>query len=494
MASKIRTNIIFGFLSWIFPLALTLIVTPTIIHGLGVKEYGIYALVLGFISYSFTFNIGRAVTKYVAEYNAKNETEKINEIFSATFLLSIIVGIIAVLIICSSAKIFARDGLNVDESHLLESVKALYLASAIIFMTMVSQVFNAVIQGIQRFDVYSKLTNLNQFLMLVGNAILVILGYGITILFIWNFLIVSLIAVLYFVSVKKLAPQIKLNFSFRNDSLKTVIKYSSGVIAYQLLGNLFLLFERSWVVRELGEEKLTFYIVPMNFTFYIHGFISSITLMLFPMASELKNNKERLLNIYLTTSKICLIIIAFLCVTGILGSNLFLTNYLGEDFAKNSSNVMEIHFVTFSILALLVVSWQLSEGLGFPKYNAIQSFIWLIVSGILMIILTKNYDILGVAISRLVGISIILFSILFVEKKFFGKSMFGFWIKLASSLLLICGITGLVEYTVFANFPTNWLTFIFGCSIGFVVYFILLFIFGIISENEKQLFKRFYAR
>ncbi|MCU0349979.1 MAG: hypothetical protein MUF43_04015 [Flavobacterium sp.] len=111
-----------------------------------------------------------------------------------------------------------------------------------------------------------------------------------------------------------------------------------------------------------------------------------------------------------------------------------------------------------------------------------------------MIILTKNYDILGVAISRLVGISIILFSILFVEMKFFGKSMFGFWVKLASSLLLICGITGLVEYAVFANFPTNWLTFIFGCSIGFVVYFILLFIFGIISENEKQLFKRFYAR
>lgn len=494
MQSKVAKNIIYGFLSWIFPLVLTFVVTRIIVKGLGNEQYGIYALVLGFISYSFTFNIGRAVTKYVAEYSVNNETEKINEVFSATFLIALVVGIVAVLLICLPAKIFAQEVLNINETHLLETVKALYLASAIIFMTMISQVFNAVIQGIQRFDVYSKLTNLNSFLMMIGNAILVKFGYGITILFAWNFAIVALIAGLYFVSVKKLAPQIKFNFSFKSESLKQIISYSSGVIAYQLLGNLLLLFERSWVARELGTEKLAFYLVPMNFTFYIHGFISSITLMLFPMASELKDNKERLLNIYLTTSKICLIIIAFLCVTGIVGSQAFLTNYLGEDYAKHSTNVMQIHFVTFSILALLVVSWQLSEGLGFPKYNAIQSFIWLIVSAILMINLTKNYEILGAAISRLIGISIILFSILFVEKKFFGKALLGFWAKLVGLLTIICLICGGIEYLIFANFQTTWFSFIFSCAIGFVVYFILLFLFGIISENEKQIFRRFYAR
>jgi O-antigen/teichoic acid export membrane protein len=115
MQSKLAKNIIFGFLSWILPLALTLLVTPTIIRGLGIEQYGIYALVLGFISYSFTFNIGRAVTKYVAEYSFKNETEKINEIFSATFLIAIIVGIIAVLLICLPARIFAQDVLNINE-------------------------------------------------------------------------------------------------------------------------------------------------------------------------------------------------------------------------------------------------------------------------------------------------------------------------------------------------------------------------------------------
>jgi O-antigen/teichoic acid export membrane protein len=393
-----------------------------------------------------------------------------------------------------TAKIFSQDVLNINETHLFETIKALYLASAIIFMTMISQVFNAVIQGIQRFDVYSKLTNLNQFLMLIGNAILVKFGYGITILFAWNFSVVTLIAVLYFLSVKKLTPKIKFNFNFKSDSLKQILSYSSGVIAYQLLGNLLLLFERSWVFRELGSEKLTFYLVPMNFTFYIHGFISSITLMLFPMASELKDNKEKLLNIYLTTSKICLIIIAFLCVSGIVGSRLFLTNYLGEEFANNSSSVMEIHFITFSVLALTIVSWQLSEGLGFPKYNAWQSFLWLVISIPLMIFLSYDYGIIGVAVARLLGILNFIFAVFVIEKKIFGKVMLRFWLNLIGLLSFICLISGGIEYIVFANFPTNWLTFIFGCAIGFVVYFVLLFLFGIISENEKQLFRKFYAR
>ncbi len=494
MQNKQVKNVVFGFLSWFFPIILSFVSMPIIIGGLGEHSYGIYALVLGFISYSFNFNIGRAITKYVAEYRPKGETQKVKEIVSATLFINLIVGIIAILVICLPAKFFTSTVLKIDENSQTETINALYLAAFIIFFTMLSQVFNAVIQGIQRFDIYSKLTNLNSILLIAGNIILVLNGFDVFSMLVWNLFAVIFIGILYFILAKKLVPEVGFRFSFSRDTLAIVAKYSSGIIAYQILGNLILLFERSWVTRELGTEKLAYYIVPMTLTFYIHGFISSITLMIFPLASELKDNPEKLQNLYQKASKISCLIITFFCVTGVVGSRIFLTNYLGEKFANESALVMSIHFVTFSFLALLVVSWQLSEGLGFPKYNAWQSFVWLIITVTLITLLTPIYDIVGVAIARVIGVSVITCSILLVEKKFFGKTLWQFWLKLIG-LLFFCGtITATVEHLIFTNFDSNWFVFIFGCSVGFVVYILTLFIFGLISKEEKLLFRKFYAR
>ena len=76
-------NSVYTFLSWLLPLGLTFYSTPIIVRGLGNEQYGFYALMTGFIAYSFTFNIGRAITKYVVEFNAVGEKDKVSGIISA---------------------------------------------------------------------------------------------------------------------------------------------------------------------------------------------------------------------------------------------------------------------------------------------------------------------------------------------------------------------------------------------------------------------------
>ncbi|HMS11108.1 MAG TPA: hypothetical protein PKE66_16590, partial [Pyrinomonadaceae bacterium] len=61
--TNVIRNISFGALTWVGPMALSLIATPYIVGALGLAGYGIYALVLGIISYSFNFGVGRAATK-----------------------------------------------------------------------------------------------------------------------------------------------------------------------------------------------------------------------------------------------------------------------------------------------------------------------------------------------------------------------------------------------------------------------------------------------
>ncbi|MCV4640126.1 hypothetical protein OFB62_33005, partial [Escherichia coli] len=58
---SIAANSLFSATAWLVPLIIGFIVTPILIRGLGTAEYGLFALLSGFIGYSFAFSIGRLV-------------------------------------------------------------------------------------------------------------------------------------------------------------------------------------------------------------------------------------------------------------------------------------------------------------------------------------------------------------------------------------------------------------------------------------------------
>jgi O-antigen/teichoic acid export membrane protein len=493
-SKSIVRNIFYGFLTWILPLGLSFVATPIIVRALGNEDYGIYALVLGFIGYSFTFSIGRAITKYIAEYRANGETEKIRDIISATFFINITVGLIGVLIICLSANWLVRDVFKIAPEIQNKTILAMYLASAIIFLTMLTQVFNAVLQGIQRFDVYSKIYNANSFALLLGNLALAYFGYGLLALLIWNLLIICIFCAVFAVSAKKLLPEFGISFRFKRESLKLVLHYSLGIIGYQIAANVLLLFERGWITRQLGAESLTYYVVPMSLGMYIHGFVSSLMLVIFPLASELKNEKEKLLRLYTKATKIVSLLVVFLGTTLIVENRFFLFLWMGENFAEKSSELLVLHTITFGLAAILTVSWQMTEGLGFPNYNFAVFAICLVVSVALMLVLTKDFGNVGIASARLAGFATIFFSIFYVEKWFFGKVQVGFWLRLTGILAVGAVFAALAESLIINYLPISWLTFVLSAACGGLVYCAALWLLDFIDADEKILIRGILKR
>lgn len=493
-SKSIAKNVFYGFLTWILPLGLSFVATPVIVKALGNEDYGIYALVLGFVGYSFTFSIGRAITKYIAEYRANGESEKIRDVISATFFINVVVGLFGVLLICLLANFLVRDVFKIETDAQYKTVIAMYIASAIIFVTMLNQVFNAVLQGIQRFDVYSKIFNINSFALLSGNLVLALLGYGLLVLLGWNLLIIGVTSIIFVVSAKKLLPEFGINFRFKRETLNLVMRYSSGIIGYQILANLLLLFERGWITRQLGAESLTYYVVPMTLGMYIHGFVSSLMLVIFPLASELKNEKEKLLKLYLKATKIVSLLVVFLGTTLIVENRIFLTLWMGENFAENSANLLILHTITFGLAAILTVSWQMTEGLGFPNYNFAVFTVCLVVSVGLMFALTQNYGNFGIGVARLAGFGAIFFSIFYVEKWFFGKIQIGFWLRLLGILAIAALFAALAEIFITNNLTISWFSFVLSAFCGGLAYCFVLWILGFVTADEKLLIRGILKR
>lgn len=486
--NSVAKNVLFGFLSWLLPLGLTFIATPFIVRKLGAADYGIYALISGFISYSFSFNIGRAVTKFVAEYRAKGENEKIGEILSATLILNFFIGTIGAILFVGLARWFTIDLLQVEVELQEKTIISFYLAAICVWLTMLGQVFSAVIQAVRRFDLFSHITTVVNFLLVAGNLILALNGFNVTAILVWNVVTTFISCLLFYITARKVLPEARLSFKFQGETLKLVTKYSAGVTAYQVFANLLLLFERGWITRTLGADALTFYAVPMTIAIYIHAFVTSLTLVLFPLTSELYAQKatETLRLLYLSSTKIIIALVVFMSLTLAIGSREFLFNWVGADFAEKSSQVMILQIAVFGLLACLIISWQLMEGIGFPAYNAILTFIWLVVTVSLMIFWTENHDLSGAAWARLFGVVVVPFSILFVEYKVFGKVQSAFWIKILFSLIIAGSLAGGIEYLILRNLPVNWLTLLLSFSASGIVYIFGLLVTKFFNFEEKQ--------
>lgn len=483
-------NVLYGFSMWVLPLGLSFVVTPVIVRALGNEDYGIYALVLGFISYSFNFSLGRAITKYIAEYRHQNEEGKIREIVSATFFLNVAVGGLGTLIICLAAGWLARDVFMIEPARQESMVHALYLSALIIFFAMLNQVFTAILQGLHRFDAFSKFFNLINIGLILGNLVLVLNGFGMIALLAWNLVNTIVSCLVFYFAARALLPVWRLDFDFRRESLGKVFRFSRGVVGYQLLANLFLLFERSWITRKLGAESLTYYILPMMLAIYLHGFVSSLMMVVFPLASELNDERERLLRLYLKATKIVCALVVFLALTLMVESEWLLTLWVGPDFGARSADLLILHTITFGLAAVYIISFQMAEGLGHPGFNFLMMGVGAGVGIPSMIVLSEAYGIYGAALGRTAAFTTIFLSTFYLEKWIFGRVQWRFWLRTAGMLLLAAALAAAAEKYLVMHLPRNWYSFLGAVALGATVYGAALWALGFVTAEEKELVRK----
>lgn len=454
-STRLARNAVYGVLSWLLPLGLTLLVTPSIIRGLGAELYGLYAIILGFISYSFTFGIGKIAAKYVAEYRAAGRDELLSQVVSSVLWLSLGLGFLAIVFVALTARWLAIEVLLIPQPLQDTAAVALYLAAATIAVTMVSQVFQSVLQGLQRFDRYVWLTNLNAALLNLGSFALVISGYGIIALLVWNVSVIALLGLLYYITVRSSIPGLRLQLKIDREHWSASFRYGLNIVAYQVLGNALLLFERGWIVRRFGPEALTYYVVPMMLGLYFHAFISSFVLVIFPSMNELLPEREKLVALYQLATKVVFAMTVFFLVTCIVVGRPFFTAWLGAGFAEASYQILVFHTITFAVLSITVLAWQVTETFKATVLNVIANAGWVAIAIPLMIILSDSMQAAGVALGRLIGIVAYLPLIVVAERRYLGGGQQRFWSSLAIRLIFAGTLAALTEWLI-TSFLTGW--------------------------------------
>ena len=492
--SRLATNSVFSFAAWILPMVVAFVTTPILIKYLGNQQYGILAVILGFLSYSFTFGIGKVVAKLVPEYRAAGESSKVNEVISATLWFSLLIGLIGSAAIAISARYIVADILLISPDFQVTATTALYLACVSAVVLMLSQNFQYVLQSLHRFDSFVVLTTLSGLSLGIGNIILTMSGYGIIALLWWNLIVATASGGLFFLQSRRLLPDSRLTLKIDRDLLKGVVKYGSNIILFQIFTNILYIFERAWVTRRFGAEAVTFYTVPMLLAFYIHHIVSSFGLALFPRVNELLNAPEHLLPLYQRSSKIVFAVVAFVCLSFIFAGKMFFTVWVNAAFAANSYLILVIHSLTFSLLALIIIPLQIAEAFKFSRLTVLVTFVWMLVTIPLMILAADLWGTEGVAMSRLSVVVVTFPFVLFVERQFLGKILWRFWITSGVRVLAAALAMAAVGFQVFSRFADSWLTLVAGVAACGLIYGGMLLVTGYFTPEEKDMIRNLVSQ
>lgn len=487
--NRTSTNALYGLLTWIVPIGLSFVATPVILRSLGHADFGIYALVLGFIGYSFTFSFGRAITKYVAEYRRSGESERIGAIVWSSIILNLSVGAVGVLVISLLAPWLVRDIFLIEPAAQERSILAFYIAAVTIFATTLNQLASSALQGLHRFDLYSKIFTASGILTIGGNLVLALNGAGLNSLLLWNLVVVSVFALICLIVTKRNLPELTLPPILERESFAKVARFNAGIVGYQILANLLLLFERGWITNRLGVENLTYYVIPLTLGIQLNAFISSLVQVIFPLASELADDRPKLLALYLKATRLVAIVVVLAVSMVISLAPWFLTLWVGGEIAKESAPVLKIIIVAFGIASILTVVWQLNDGLGNTSLNLLVFLPCLLLCLLLMVNITSAYENIGVAISRLSGFLVLTLLIPIAEKKYFRKVQAGFWLRSIFSLGIAAAVNFIASHFVISYLELSWVSFFASCVAGGSAYFTVLLVLRYVSVAELRSFR-----
>lgn len=97
--NSIKTGAIISYISIFFNIIISLIYTPWMIREIGMSDYGIYSLIVSFLSYFLLdFGLSEAISRFISKFRAKGDNREIDKMFSVTTIvyafLSLLIGLV----------------------------------------------------------------------------------------------------------------------------------------------------------------------------------------------------------------------------------------------------------------------------------------------------------------------------------------------------------------------------------------------------------------
>jgi O-antigen/teichoic acid export membrane protein len=467
---------------------------PFMIFKVGPIEYGLVAManifaMSGVISL-LELGFQSAIAKYVAEYQVKQDREKISQTLSTSLLLFFSIGILLMMIGLLFSNILAMRVLKIS----LEYQSSFSLLLKIVFFSYLFQfptiVYAGFFEGLQRFDVLKTIQIITFLATALSIIVLLILGYGYYAIMLstLGFLFLQFLAYIYFAF--KVFPGLKVGI---NSLSKQVLKeiwplaklLSTGKVASFIYYNIPTLLISVF----LGPIVMTSYDVIMKMPRLIKSSFGFINSAIMPAASELnaKGQKETLSRLFLRGTHYQLFFLLPIVTALIFFAKDFLRLWAGDEFEH------------LTLLLQIVLLWNIAAPLttyansillgmnAYVKNMTILSIISTTLNVGIVFLFIRRYQLDAVVVGYVLGVTLMT---PFFLRLVFIKLNIEFWVFMKKILSLMTIALLPLFAAIIGN---NWISFdnlaALGCKVAIwcLVYWVGLYFLSMDKKEKRNI-------
>ena len=355
------------------PLVIGVITLPFIVQQLGPDRFGLLALawmLLGYVTI-FDLGLGRATTKFVAEALAREETDRLRSIVWSAVTAQALLGLAGTLLLLGSTPFLVEKVLNISEALQDEARHTFHLLALAVPVVLISGSFSGSLEAAQRFEWINAVripAGVAVFLMpLIGLA----LGFrlpGIVMLL----LLARLGSLVAFVMMNlRLYPGLR-TYTVSRAWLRSLFTFGGWVTVSSVVSPLLVYLDRFMIGSLHSMGALAYYAAPYEMVTRLRVVPSGLVMVLFPVFSALEGvqDRERLERYFAQALKYVLLTMGPITLTlGLIAKDV-LQLWLGNDFAAQSTRVLQVLAWGVLINSLAYIPYALLQGLGRPDLPA----------------------------------------------------------------------------------------------------------------------------
>ncbi|MBI9073876.1 MAG: oligosaccharide flippase family protein [Desulfatibacillum sp.] len=389
-------------------IALIFVMLPFIVHSLGTRMYGFWALAGAFIGYFGLMDLGlaTAVVRYVSRATGAGDNEEINQVASTSFFLFSGIGLIALLVTAAlawSSYLFFKSP---DESRIFGQVIGITGTGFALGFPM--RVFAGLLEARMRQDLQSMASVLR--LVLANIMIFVTLSSGHGILavaasyLIADMLMHGLTAVMAY----RILPDLQIRLSLiSKDRLGQLFSYG-GISFWSRLAGIFQFRTPPILIAiYLNANYVTIFHIGARLLHIYAALIDSVASLGGPMYSwqEARGDMEALRRSFLNFVRISGVLAVFVGASIMFFGKNFVVAWMGADYVSSYMIIM-IMGVPAIIAAAQGPAVNLLYSISRHRFLAVINTMETVLGLLLSVLLLQFYGINGVAAA--LGISILL--------------------------------------------------------------------------------------
>ncbi len=418
-------NTVWNLLGQGLPLLAGVFLIPYVIRGLGTDRFGMLGIVwvvFGYFSL-MDLGLGRATTKFLAEWLAKGESGRISEMVWSSLVLQALLGIVGGGIIAVLTPFLIERILRTPASLVGEGRLVFYVLAGTLPFLLVGNGLRAVLEGCQRFDIANLLRIPSSSLAFVIPAMAVAAGLQLPGVVLWMGISRLGFTLAHGFYCLRVLPCLRALPAVRRRTVFHLLSFGGWVTASNLINPVLLSMDRFLIGSLISVAMVGYYTAPYEAVTKLWMIPASLMATVYPACSAL--GPARMIDqqaIYSRTIKYVFCTLAPVSLVLVIFARPIIVAWLGAGFVDKSAVPLQFLAVGVFINCFAHVPYCFLQALGRPDCAAKLFLCELFPYGLLTSWMIRQHGIVGAAAAWCIRVVIEVLLLVWITQRVFSLS------------------------------------------------------------------------